>query len=143
MQKLQGCVVKRPAIFGSWLSSAVDAPSDHCRFDVSVAGTCMLFGDIWLTTRNRAFSFTQQPWNTDHEAQVKMTTEGARAWSLSSNMFMAFSTVCPRDSGCQEMDGSASHHFPSVGGWETTITHTFKIRVVSNKPVQNGTQMHA
>ena len=75
---------------------------------MSVAGTYMLFGDIWLATRNGAFSFTQQPWNTDHEAPVTMmTTEGARAWTLSSNIFMAFSTVCPRDSGCQEMDRSA------------------------------------
>ena len=50
----------------------------------------------------------QQTWNNDHEAQVTMmTTEGARGWTLSSNIFMAFSTVCPRDSGCQEMDRSA------------------------------------
>ena len=72
----------------------------------------MLFGDIWLTTRNRAFSHTQQPWNTDHETQVTMmATEGACAWSLSSNIFMAFSTVCPRESACHEVDRSAPPYF--------------------------------
>ena len=64
--------------------------------------------DFRLATRNRALSITQQPWNTDHEAQVTMmATEGARAWSLPSNMFIAFSTVCPRESGCHDMDRSA------------------------------------
>ena len=54
----------------------------------------------------------QQPWNTDHEAKVTMmATEGARVWSLSLNMFMGFSTVCPRESECHEMDRSAPAMF--------------------------------
>ena len=85
----------------------------------------------------------QQPWNTDHEAKVTMmATEGARVWSLPLNMFMGFSTVCPRETGCHEVDRSALHHFSRRGRVGDKITHTFKIRAISNKPAQNGARMH-
>ena len=58
--------------------------------------------EIWSSNscHYKHFNKAQQPWNTNQEAQVMtMATDGACVWT-SLNNFMAFSTVCPKDTGC-------------------------------------------